>query len=557
MLIYILPLTNRPIKDCSYGTPVTRNYLPFTFPSATFRSYRLLAFVDEEHLIQRHKETMALTLLQPQSISSSMPGEFCDIPPSPPLLDTTPSLWIDIFNKLATFSSSSSSNPASALASTEPSSNNKDKLLVYCDKPLHLCPDFVHPEGKFRVTNSDFEAADILYLIEHTLDGQDGGGGDGEGEGEGGIIQSEGDELNKKGKITNQFCWEGMLVSKEHFVRTATVAHQYSIRQQGKTITKFQQPAWLPSSYDLSDEKQLIAFVNNHIAYMEALTASSSSSSTALTNNDTGNDNDNDNDKDNGNDNVYILKKYRGRQSIDYPITSSLSCALRHLESAPRLASKYVSQPALYQGRKFDLRFYIIVHSLSPLKVYRYDPLFIVRCANGQYESGSWETYQKHFTLMSLLDDEDYGPIRGSGVRQDPTMHELIKWFDEYYYVNDNNDRRDDKIKPKWNTHVQPAIDKAIKAVFSSVEKIFPLEPPHPSGQTLHPNSCWSLNQPNACPARAMYGVDVILTQDLQPKILEVQFGPDCQAAIGFHRYFWDDILSSVFLDDLSKCVPL
>jgi hypothetical protein len=33
-----------------------------------------------------------------------------------------------------------------------------------------------------------------------------------------------------------------------------------------------------------------------------------------------------------------------------YTFTDSLSCALRHVESAPRLASKYVSAPALFKG---------------------------------------------------------------------------------------------------------------------------------------------------------------------------------------------------------------
>jgi Tubulin-tyrosine ligase family len=67
----------------------------------------------------------------------------------------------------------------------------------------------------------------------------------------------------------------------------------------------------------------------------------------------------------------------------------------------------------------------------------------------------------------------------------------------------------------------------------------------------------WSLNQPNSCPARAMYGVDVILTDTLQPMILEVQYGPDCAMAVKFNENFWDDILSSLYLGDTSSTIEI
>jgi hypothetical protein len=47
---------------------------------------------------------------------------------------------------------------------------------------------------------------------------------------------------------------------------------------------------------------------------------------------------------------------------MDYPITDNLSCALRHVESAPRLASKYVSAPALFKGVYTYTCVYIFIH---------------------------------------------------------------------------------------------------------------------------------------------------------------------------------------------------
>ena len=83
--------------------------------------------------------------------------------------------------------------------------------------------------------------------------------------------------------------------------------------------------------------------------------------------------------------------------------------------------------------------------------------------------------------------------------------------------------------------------------------KSFQYEPSHPSGQALHPNSCWSLNQPNVSTARAMYGVDIILTDDYHPKILEVQWAPDCAQAVVQNPLFWNEILGALYLDEFER----
>ena len=63
----------------------------------------------------------------------------------------------------------------------------------------------------------------------------------------------------------------------------------------------------------------------------------------------------------------------------------------------------------------------------------------------------------------------------------------------------------------------------------------------------------WSLNQPNICPARAMYGVDIILNDDNKPLTLEVQWAPDCSQAVIQNKYFWNEILGGLYLNDFTK----
>jgi tubulin--tyrosine ligase-like protein 12 len=58
--------------------------------------------------------------------------------------------------------------------------------------------------------------------------------------------------------------------------------------------------------------------------------------------------------------------------------------------------------------------------------------------------------------------------------------------------------------------------------------------------------------------SRAMYAVDLLLDwreedsqKTIEPMICEVNFMPDCTRACKFHPYFFNDIFSTLFLDNL------
>lgn len=40
----------------------------------------------------------------------------------------------------------------------------------------------------------------------------------------------------------------------------------------------------------------------------------------------------------------------------------------------------------------------------------------------------------------------------------------------------------------------------------------------------------------------------------MQPQILEVNFNPDCKRACRHHATFFNDVFSTLFLDQLSDC---
>lgn len=216
----------------------------------------------------------------------------------------------------------------------------KPPILIYTDDPSLLKPTYglppSHPLITLTTNPSQIPKSHVLYLTDHTL--SDGSS-----------------ELRKVGKILNQFHFDGMIVSKEHLKKSC----------EGLEV--------IPESWDLSESWDFKNFVED-IILNDILNYSTTKS-------------------------TYILKRPRSRQSIDYPITSSLSCSLAHLLSSTRLASKYIMRPDLVNSRKYDIRFYIFVKSLKPLKLSRAE-LFTVRSANKPYEEDNVEDFQTHFTTM-------------------------------------------------------------------------------------------------------------------------------------------------------------
>ena len=65
------------------------------------------------------------------------------------------------------------------------------------------------------------------------------------------------------------------------------------------------------------------------------------------------------------------------------------------------MISKYISNPLLINGYKFDLRIYVLVTSTDPLKIYIYNE-GLVRFASEPYKVGQKGSKYSHLTNYSI-----------------------------------------------------------------------------------------------------------------------------------------------------------
>lgn len=243
----------------------------------------------------------------------------------------------------------------------------------------------------------------------------------------------------------NQFPFEACLVMKHHLAETIQKAHGLV--------------EWFQPTYNL--ETQLSQLIGGfHLREREKL------------------------------DNLWILKPWNMARTIDTTITSNLSAIIRLMETGPKICQKYIEHPALFKGKKFDVRYIVLVRSMNPLEIFLAD-VFWVRLANNTYtlEKHSFDEYETHFTVMNYR-----------GRLNHMNTPDFVKEFEKEHEVN-------------WQD-IHSRIRNIIKSAFEAAAAVYP--------EMHHSKS------------RAMYGVDVMLDCHFQPKLLEITYCPDCTRAVTY-----------------------
>lgn len=282
-------------------------------------------------------------------------------------------------------------------------------------------------------------------------------------------------------QFINQFPFEACLVMKHHLAETIHQAHG--------------SPEWLQPTYNL--ESQLSPLIGDYcIRKREGL------------------------------ENLWILKPWNMARTIDTTVTGDLSAIIRLMETGPKICQKYIEHPALFRGRKFDLRYIVLVRSMDPVEIFLAD-VFWVRLANNTYtlEKSSLFEYETHFTVMNYI-----------GRLNHMNTPDFVREFEEEHQV-------------KW-LDIHQRVKNMIRSVFDSAAAVHP-----------------EMHNPLS---RAMYGVDIMLDSLFMPKLLEVTYCPDCGRACKYDtesivgnrevvkgRDFFNDMFGCLFLNESTHVTPI
>ena len=94
----------------------------------------------------------------------------------------------------------------------------------------------------------------------------------------------------------------------------------------------------------------------------------------------------------------WIMKPNAGSQGKGITLITSF-------DEVPRgknvVISQYISNPFLIDGHKFDLRIYVAVTSINPLRIYVYDE-GLARFASEKYDTKDLKNVFSHLTNYSI-----------------------------------------------------------------------------------------------------------------------------------------------------------
>ena len=207
-------------------------------------------------------------------------------------------------------------------------------------------------------------------------------------------------------------------------------------------------------------------------------------------------------------ENHWIVKPCNNTHGKGIGIFNNISPIIKTANSIPCIVSKYITNPLLFNGKKFDLRFIVLMkydimwESQKP-DVYLYNT-FWTRFANNEFTLDDLTAYETHFTVMN------YG-------------HHLTKLLDTDFIEQFNRMFGDKCTWDIMKKKIELLLSRTFDAIVQSKLYIFEV------------NSC------------AIYGADIMIDEDFNPYLLEMNFQPDCTRACEYDNEFYNKVFSTFF----------
>jgi len=175
------------------------------------------------------------------------------------------------------------------------------------------------------------------------------------------------------------------------------------------------------------------------------------------------------------------------------------------------LISKYVDKPHLINGKKYDLRLYVLITSYSPLKIYLYRQ-GIVRFASEKYDPSHKENIFVHLTNYAVNKMNEKINI-GDGDENSNKLKWTLSTYEKYFIEN--------KKEEEYKKMFDKIRDIIIKSVLTTAEDSI--------------LNCKLITNHNNC-LFEMYGYDILIDEGLNPWLLEVNVSPslNCDSELDF-----------------------
>lgn len=290
-------------------------------------------------------------------------------------------------------------------------------------------------------------------------------------------------------KFINQFPFENVITIKD----LLSIVCRRTTDQYCDDETLVTYPKWLPTTFNLKTE--LAQFVSYYQSRADKEL-----------------------------DNHWIVKPWNLARGLDTYISKNISQIVRLQPTGPKIAQKYLEAPVLFTRTdngakvKFDVRYVFLVKSTEPLEAYIYTNFFL-RFANKPFTLDHFDEYEKHFTVMNYGEHLEL-------------LHLPCAEFLQFW--NEQNPQH------SWASIETDICHMLHQVLVGATQK----QPPCGIGKS--PQS------------RALYAADIMLEWEndgssdnkrIQPKLLEINFLPDCKRACDYYPQFFNDIFKLLFLD--------
>ncbi|CAD7960181.1 unnamed protein product [Amoebophrya sp. A120] len=212
----------------------------------------------------------------------------------------------------------------------------------------------------------------------------------------------------------------------------------------------------------------------------------------------------------NAKQNCWIVKPGNNARGSGIVVLKNLKEIL-YQTNPSRLVMKYIEKPlTLFNGRKFDVRQWVLVKSFDPLEIWMFSQCYLRLC-NEPYDLGDLENRQKHISNWEVNKH-----AKGKHA-QEGAVASLETFKNELHEITGNPDYWEEAILPELRT----IIVKTCESVKTVVKQR---------------KSCFEV-----------FGFDIMIDDKLKPWLLEVNLSPACDVRTPFLVSMVSDMSHSLF----------